>query len=49
MQVQNKEETTYLSNRDKEATPIALAIASKEIQILPSASAPASTELQKFP
>jgi hypothetical protein len=45
MQVQNKEETTYLSDRDKEATPTAPAITSKEIQILPSANAPASAEL----
>jgi hypothetical protein len=42
-----KRQTTYLTDRDKEATPTAPAIASK--QILPSASAPASAELQKFP
>jgi hypothetical protein len=49
MQVHNKEETTYLSDWDKEAIPTAPAITSKKIKILPSTNAPANTELQKFP
>jgi hypothetical protein len=49
MHVQDKEETTHLSNQDKEATPTAPAIASKKFQILPSAKALASVELHKFP